>query len=412
MKSAAFEYMRIKNIFEKGMPVYLLGTTSQLSRQLLQMIRKEGYSFAVLWDEKWQNEKQYKVFPVPADISKVPRGIIIVAGEERYQDKWLSFCRESGHLVYDGYDVRLFTTYCRCAETDNGEEDLLKRCKNCRAAFRSCPVRREWYETQKKGNRDKVIRHLAMKVGYICNLKCNYCCEYVPRFTSRHKKRFDLGGCLSDIEKLAETLEYISVLSFSGGDAMLNRELSVLIDRVAEKKNIGDIYILTNGTYLPHADILDVLERSKDRIRIVINNYSLNHEAEKIIPELEKRGISHNLRNNSGWYDLTDTDFRDYSVYHLKDLYENCSFDRQSGLYHVMFEGKVNMRCGVANGLLYYLEKYDECIEDYIDIRSLAARDIPSALTSLENRGYLDICNYCAGCKTTDRTIEAAALQL
>lgn len=260
--------------------------------------------------------------------------------------------------------------------------------------------------------RTKVMSHLAMKVGYICNLKCNYCCEYLPRYTSKHKKTFDLQGCLSDLEKLADSLEYINILSFSGGDAMLNRGLSVLIDKAAEKTNIGDIYILTNGTYLPHKDILDALEKHRDRIRIVINNYSINHEAEKIIPELKRRGISCNLRDNAGWYDLTDTSFRNYSIYQLKDLYENCSFDSASDFYHIMIGGKVNMRCGVANSLLYYLDKYKDYTEDYIDIRNLSMEEIPDALTSLEDRGYLDICNYCVGCKSADRVIEAAAEQL
>lgn len=427
MKTIDLDYLAFKRIFGMGLPVYMLGASSQVSKRLLSMINKDGYKLEAVWDERWQqirNSEEYKellnkyqiagyeICPVPADIDAVPKGIIIVAAEERYQRKWMHYCEKSPHYVYDGYDVLYYKTYCRCIEENQNEDVFLEKCRNCQASFRSCPVRRNYYEKQRGEVRTKVIRHIAMKVGYVCNLKCNYCCEYVPRFTTDQRKTFDLQGCMADIEKLCGSMEYIDRLSFSGGDAMLNKELSVLIDEVAKKDNIGDIYILTNGTYLPHKDILDALERNKERIRIVINNYSINHNAEKMVPELEKRKINYNVRDNAGWYDLTDISFRNYSIYHLKDLYENCSFDKVDGFYYIMFEGKISMRCGVANGLLYFMNKYEECTEDYVDIREISTEKIADALTCLENRDYLDICSYCVGCKASERTIGAAMEQL
>lgn len=427
MNAADLAYLSLKEVFGMELPVYLLGATSRISKDLLQMSSKDGYRFAAIWDEKWQqiNEadqyekllelyrsKEYEILPIPADLNAIHGGVVIVAVEEMYQRKWLSYCKKSEHKIYDGYDIRYYMAYRNCIEENSGAENLLEKCRNCRASFRSCPVRREYYKTQRNETRDKVIRHLAMKVGYICNLKCKYCVEYVPMFTKEQRKALDVEGCLSDLDKLSDSMEYIELLSISGGDAMLNRGLSILIDKAAEKDNVRDIYILTNGTYLPHTDILDALERNKDRIRIVINNYSINNEAEKMIPELKRRGISYNLRNNEGWYDFNDIRFRNCSIYQLKNLYENCSFDRHPGFYHVMIDGKINMRCGAANALLYYLDKFDVCTEDYIDVRNIPVEKLPDKLTRLEDRDYLDICNYCAGCKEADRTLGAATDQL
>lgn len=427
MKIADLECLGLKNIFGMGMPVYMLGATSQVSKKLLEIMNKDGYKLAAVWDEKWHQIREsdqygdvlsryqaagYEILPVPANISAVPKGIIIVAIEMRYQRKWIYYCENSSHFVYDGYDVMYYKTYCKCIEENNEDDVFLEKCRNCRASFRSCPVRRSYYEDYRKETKTKVLRHIAMKVGYVCNLKCNYCCEYVPRFTADQKKAFDLQGCMADIEKLSASMEYIDRLSFSGGDAMLNRDLSILIDEVAKKVNIGDIYILTNGTYLPHKDILDALERNKDRVRIVINNYSINNSAEKIVPELKRRKINHVVRDNAGWYDLTDVSFHNYSPYKLKDLYENCSFDKCDGYYYIIFEGKISMRCGVANGLLYYLNKYNECTEDYVDIRKISEEEITDALICLEDRDYLDVCNYCVGCEESDRTMGAATEQL
>ena len=193
---------------------------------------------------------------------------------------------------------------------------------------------------------------------------------------------------------------------------MLNRGLASVIRETIKLDNIGDIYTLTNGTYIPHEDILNAIEENKDRVRIVINNYKINNRSEILIAELEKRNITHQLRDNDGWYDLNNITFRNRSIYELKELYSNCSFDRNEGHYYITNDGKLNLRCGVANSILYYLDRYDEHTQDYVDIRKLSVNEIPATLTALESRGYLDICNFCEGCSVDKRTIGAADDQM
>lgn len=420
------KYLDINEFAKSGKPVYMLGATSKTSKGLLKMFGKENLKFTGIWDEKWQqinyssdyqaikflyNENGYEIKPIPSDLNLLEDGIILTAVEERFQRKWLKYCNASKHLIIDGYDAVFYSQYIDCINRHSSHDELLALCKNCPASFRSCPVRRSSYEANGE-RKDKVLRHIAFKAGYICNLKCKYCCEYIPSFEQHHKKRFDVNGNINTIRLLSRSLEYINRLSFSGGDVMLNRELSTLIDYASAVPNIGDIYILTNGTYLPHSDVLDAIERNSNNVRIVINNYSINNFGEKLIPELKKRNISYFLRDNSGWYDLSEKSFKNRSVIELKELYANCSFDKNDGYYYIVYDDKMNMGCGVANSLLYYLDKFDECTEDYINLKKISAEELPSSITKLEDREYLDICNYCTGCTNETRTLGAAENQL
>lgn len=418
--------INLANILESKKPIYMLGCKSKTALSLMDMVSKSEEKFKRIFDYRWQEinngtyyenlQKYYDacglaIEAAPNDYNRLEQGIIIVAMEEKYQRKWLKKASGSHHKVIDGYDLVFNKEYEKCIAKGGLNSGDMGLCRGCRASFRSCPVRRDYYEKKLGIKRDKVLRHVADKLGYICNLKCEYCCEFLPQFTEKHKKKFDWKRGVEDIKKLSDSLEYINCLSFSGGDVMLNKDLCHVLDETAKLPNIGDIYILTNGTYIPHKKILDSLKRNKERIHIVINNYECNNGAGGIVEKLKEGSINCWVRPNEGWYDFNEICFRNRTVNELKNIYEHCSFDYNDNYYYIIFDGKMNLRCGVANGLLYYLNKYEENTEDYIDIREISIQNLPHQITLLEDRGYLDICNYCESCTTEGRSLKPAEAQ-
>lgn len=255
---------------------------------------------------------------------------------------------------------------------------------------------------------EKILGHIAVKAGFICNLKCKYCCEFLPYFTEAQKHNFDANAVISDVTKLAAAVKEIKILSYSGGDVMLNRELGCVINETAKIKNIQDIYMLTNGTYIPHKDILDAIEQNRGKCRIVINNYQINGCAKNLTDELSRRNIRHLLRDNAGWYDFSDRSYRNRSVDELKQIYQTCEFDNSGEHYYIIYEGKLNMRCGVANSLLYLHNAYDRFPNDFIDLRKMKTSEILPALDILEKRGYLEACNFCGTCTSQNRNVVPA----
>lgn len=324
----------------------------------------------------------------------------------RYLEKWRRICQEAGINYTDGYEILYSDVYSECRK--QGMNNLLERCRKCKASYHSCPVRREYYNHK----RTKVLRHVAFKAGFICNLKCEYCCEFLPYFNQTHRISFDTQRYISDLKKMSDCSEYIKILSFSGGDVMLNEEISEIIDFACNLPNVGDLYILTNGTYVPKEKVLDALERNRERIHIVINDYEINSKARNLIDELERRSVKSKLRPNDGWYNFTDISFRGRSTEELKQLYENCAFDWNDNSYYIYVNGVLSMRCGVANGILHYKKLYKECKESYVNIGDLSPEELSKQINAMEEKGYVEMCNYCSGCSLDDRNLKPAETQI
>jgi len=418
-----------KAITAGNLPIYLYGAFGNYSIYALDWLKEHGGFLTAVFDQNFQvgyntdcysnyikryEEMGLRVLPPPNDIGALSRGVVIIAVKERSQRECQARWAKGGwHEVVDIHDIICHSEHSLCLGSSNSD-NILEKCSSCSASYRHCPVRSQWYQRTTGLVRDKVIRHIAVKAGFICNLKCKSCCEFIPFFIDKHRCSFDAAGIISDIEKLSNSLEYIWSLSFSGGDVMLNKDLGLVIEKTVQFENIRDIYCLTNGTYIPPAEVLDAIQNTHGRVRVVINNYEINSRAVPLVEELNRRSITNLLRDNAGWYDLNDHTFKNRSVEALKKTFNTCAFDAgaQARYYHIMVNGKVNERCGVANSILYYLDKWNELTSDYVDIRALSEDRIPAALTALEDRGYLDICNFCTSASADMRVLGAATDQL
>jgi hypothetical protein len=251
--------------------------------------------------------------------------------------------------------------------------------------------------------------HICIRCGYICNLRCKYCAEKVPYYTSIHKKCFDAQSVIEDLKKLSESFNFIKKINFTGGDCMLNRDFADLVRYVSTLKNVGSIYVVTNGGYIPHNDILYAIADS-GKVRVEINIYpSVGNSPYVLAEKLKKMGIDYHLREGGvSWFDPSDNQFRGRTVEELKNLYASCAWSK----LYIYESGRLNIRCGMACALLYFYDKYSECEMDYIDLRKLSPAEIAMAVGTLEARGYMDICNYCQGYSSTSKIITGGLDQL
>lgn len=394
----------LMDIIEKYNDIYLLGAVSKESKKLREIFEEKNIMFKDIFEagDRIHVENSVNDVLVPGDLLD---GILILAPEQRYMEYWLERCKNELTIPYvEGFELIHQNEYEECAAM--GNVGMLQRCKSCSISYHSCPNRR------KLCGKEKTIAHIAFKAGFICNLKCKYCCEFLPYFNASHRIPFDVEQYKADLCKIAEGCEYIDMLSFSGGDVMLNPKLYELINLATSLENVGDIYILTNGTYVPNSDLLDCLECNKENIHIVINGYEINGAAEKLIAELNNRGVKCRLRPNDGWYDFTNLGERRCNEDELRKLYRGCAFDMNDTLYHIYVDGKITMRCGVANGILHYLNLYEKCKGSYVDIRPICADMLATKLTEIEKKPYVEMCDYCRGCQVENRDLKPAGDQL
>ncbi|MDR0947779.1 MAG: radical SAM protein [Ruminococcus sp.] len=379
------EQFSVKTLVSAGKPIYIYGNYSKHIDKLKKWVGEHGGEIAGCFDPEKVSVD---------DLKELPAGVIIVCDVLRQVPFTIEEIAErSGdkHILFDVYDLLSYPHYIKCLAENSTVTNVT--CRFCYASRRSCGIRRNAMGLM-PGEKTKVISHIAMKNGHQCNLKCKYCCEFVP-YLPPEKKQFKNEEAIKSLQKLSNNVEFISLLSLSGGEALFNPEIPRLLDVYTALPNIGDIYFLTNGTYVPKSETLDALEKHSDRVRIIINGYDINNDAESMVPQLDKRKIPYVIRPAEGWYQPGDPVFHNKSVDELKHLYRYCRINNRTDNYYLYVDGKISLRCGYVSAQLYAYDMWDKCPTDWIDILNIDEKDFPAALTTLEEKMYCDTCNYC-----------------
>lgn len=143
------------------------------------------------------------------------------------------------------------------------------------------------------------IPQLQFLVTTRCSLRCINCNAYIPYFGTHGKNHKDLSPqeFKQDLDKLSEAVTHIRRFILIGGEPLLHKELSSLIEIAAQSSMISLIEIITNGTIVPSSVILDTIERYKEKIYFHISNYQDNPaltsrlKHEKIFGALKERDI-------------------------------------------------------------------------------------------------------------------------
>ena len=106
-------------------------------------------------------------------------------------------------------------------------------------------------------------------VGQKCNLKCANCCHLIP-YTN--PKLYDINKIISDCKVILSicNIDYFSIL---GGEPFLNKNISELINFVADCDSIRDGKIVTNGTVLPDKRTLYALIHLNGKLEVRIDEY-------------------------------------------------------------------------------------------------------------------------------------------
>ncbi len=153
------------------------------------------------------------------------------------------------------------------------------------------------------------IPQLQFLVTTRCSLRCINCNAYIPYFGTHGKKHKDLSpqDFKHDLDKLSEAVTHIRRFILIGGEPLLHKELSSLIEIAAQNSMISLIEIITNGTIVPSSIILDTIERYKEKIYFHISNYQANPaliyrlKHEKIFQVLKERDIKYQMSAHQSW---------------------------------------------------------------------------------------------------------------
>lgn len=247
-----------------------------------------------------------------------------------------------------------------------------------------------------------------------CTLRCKHCAAYVPYMSDCLHR--DVEDLKRDIDELFAGTDFIWDLILTGGEPFLYPHLKeVLIYLEKYQDHFDHIQIICNGTVLPAADILDLLESREIFVfvsdyRGTISNKGLQDKIEPFADMLREHHIKHVIYQESSWwvdFGFLDQDKKGRSPDQTAQFFDQCH------AYCRAFYGGGYIWCNVAF-----------CADKVLNHKVTGQYDadnffIPSDKAELlewsrgfNEKGYLELCRYCNGHITVNRNKVITAEQI
>lgn len=247
-----------------------------------------------------------------------------------------------------------------------------------------------------KGEFTMVIEKLVVKTGTACTLKCEKCGEFNPYLASKDKSYMISAEVLSkNIYKIAKAVEKIKLLQLTGGESLLHKDMFLLLAYICTIPNIEAVEMVTNGTVVPDAITLDLLRDFREKIEVLVSDYSgsgINNS--KVIETLKNNKINHRVMRNMKWLDRSDVSDKKKNIEELEYIAQNCASYRKFPFY-ILNNGIITAHCCTAGSILYYLDIYEECKENYFNIEDVGEDDMLAELERINEVKFMQMCNYC-----------------
>ncbi len=251
--------------------------------------------------------------------------------------------------------------------------------------------RRNYLNIVRNQSEEKVIfNRIQYVVSERCSLKCKDCSHLMQYY--QKPQDIDLYKYKIAFDLLMETVDYIAELRILGGEPFMNSEMNEVIEWYHDSDKIQSISVYTNGTIIPNDTILKSLQREK--VKVHISNYRVNEKKlNKLLPVLDKHHIEYFVREYDAWQDAGGVEFRGYSSEQKKKIFSRC-FERNG---YTFLKGQLH-RCPRAAHAMN-LKAMPDVKEDYVDLQHWTGtkEELRQQLKKLQERLWLEGCNYCSG---------------
>lgn len=250
------------------------------------------------------------------------------------------------------------------------------------------------------------LRRTTLIITQRCTLKCKLCLAFVPYYEKPVDMK--LEDALKTIDNYFRLVDRVEIFSITGGEPLMHKNLVDIMNKVYSYRERIDGYIdiVTNGTIMFRKDFLAVLEKSRNKVRVIISDYGtkLSPKIELIVKELKERNIEHRIQNYAGdenWLFDGWVDFRDHSLKHdtpekLKEQALRCIF--RQGHYYVINDGELHP-CSRSywRGRTNVIDKEEGEYIDLLDETKSTLEEKREKLEYIESLVALKSCTYCDG---------------
>jgi hypothetical protein len=235
------------------------------------------------------------------------------------------------------------------------------------------------------------LERLNIVVTERCTLSCRHCSSLMPLY--RNPQDCDTALLLNSTERILTCVDFIYHMEVLGGETLLNKDLPLIVTKLAQYDNIFQIDIITNGTILPRHDLLDCLKH--DNICVVVNDYGpVSKKKDALLDALNKAGVKSRQNKHWAWADLGGFEPRNRNAASLTHLFQKCNFKTCTEL----LDGKLHRCPRSSHGTK--TELIPEYPADFIDVIDLSVSN--NLLKERLRAFFYDIqfiraCDHCNG---------------
>jgi hypothetical protein len=244
-----------------------------------------------------------------------------------------------------------------------------------------------------------------------CSLKCKKCAHACYN-VSNAAEDMVLSEAFRSADSFFSKVDYIDEFVLIGGEPLLYRQLSEVIEYIGEKyrEQMGIYCITTNGTIVPDNSVLKACKKYNVLFRI--SNYSktlprLKDSHKRLMAALDEYGIEYILGSPDGnWIDYGfDYLEKDNNLVELIKTFDECHTTcrevRGNKLYYCVMARSVSDNLNLNEGS-----------DDFLDLDSLTGEDYKKILLEFNmgysDKGYLDMCRRCHGMDSVNYPIPVA----
>lgn len=238
------------------------------------------------------------------------------------------------------------------------------------------------------------LRSVDLIITERCSLKCKDCSNLMQYYDS--PKNVELDILFQSIDALCSALDEIMELRVIGGDAFMNKQWPLVVERLVGESKIKRVVIYTNGAIVPGLDCVPVLKHPK--VLTIVTDYGkLSRNMDKLISYFNEYEIAHRILHVDNWLDCASLKKHNRTEKENAKIYQDCCAKNMLSLS----DGKL-FRCPFAANA-DRLSAVPDLNGDYLDV--LAEMSSPVEAHSVGrkimdyvlNKGALEICDYCNG---------------
>ena len=183
-----------------------------------------------------------------------------------------------------------------------------------------------------KNKKNKLhIKAIDLVLTEKCSLKCDGCSNLMQYYAKPIDEDFE--QCIKSIDKFLTTIDYVYEIRVIGGEPLMYKRITEVIEHLYKYNNYGKIQINTNGTICPKPEKMKVFQN--DKIFFDISDYGKDSKnIDKLMAELNRLNIRHNAQSTDTWQDCGRIVQTKRTIEEQKEVFGNCCENQGLTILH------------------------------------------------------------------------------